>query len=153
MNETSSRTPEGEHHQCNVCGHHFRLSISMAGDTCCPRCNALAWPTEGVSGELTTIPGHRSVQRIREIRLRDRDTEDELRDKVAEVMRHLKANDQVCVSSLYAGRQDRHRAAAHDRLRGFVEKIALEEVTNGDFVEASRCVRSILTTATHGRDG
>lgn len=40
----ASRTPEGQPHQCPVCGEVAALEPSFpGGDACCPRCGQLLW--------------------------------------------------------------------------------------------------------------
>ena len=42
--QPSSRTPEGDHNACRICGHAVRIEPSTPpGDAPCPHCGALLW--------------------------------------------------------------------------------------------------------------
>ena len=52
----SSRTPEGQHNRCHVCGSEVKIEPSdPAGEAPCPRCGHLLWFTWEDLGDIEVI--------------------------------------------------------------------------------------------------
>ncbi|TWU57416.1 translation initiation factor [Rubripirellula reticaptiva] len=126
MNEPSSRTPEGIPHRCDVCGIEFRLNRSLAGDACCPNCNALAWPI-GEEGHESQRPSIKtSTAKTKEVRIRPESEDMDLGDQLHRVISLLRKQNDVSVSVLFRGRDPEHQVMGKAVLERLVDSLVPE---------------------------
>src|SRR5690554_2623930 len=109
MNEPSSRTPEGVPHRCEICGTSFQLNTSLAGDACCPNCNALVWPVSDDRVAPQSVQRRASRSHVIEIRLRPRTIEAEFDQKSRRAAASLRQHNNVIVSVLFGGRSPKQQ--------------------------------------------